>query len=84
LSKPTTSTPRGGVKYKRKSFSTTGDELAELLEIPSKEERERKAIELATRKWMASISRLLRAPRRPSFQSPLHVVSEQERSRQSG
>jgi hypothetical protein len=43
-----------GVKYKRKSFSIKGDGLAELLGIPSTEERERKAIALATRKWMAS------------------------------
>ena len=56
-----------GVKYKRKSFSITGDGLAELLGIPSTEERERKAIELATRKWMAST---------PASESPAPVIPE--------
>ena len=56
-----------GVEYKRKSFSITGDGLAELLGIPSTEERERKAIELATRKWMASA---------PASESPPAVISE--------
>jgi hypothetical protein len=56
-----------GVKYKRKSFSIKGDGLAELLEIPSKEEGERKAVELATRKWRAST---------PASESPPAVISE--------
>jgi hypothetical protein len=57
LSKPTTS----------KSFSIKGDGLAELLEILSKKERERKAIELATRKWMAST---------PASENPTPVIQE--------
>jgi hypothetical protein len=56
-----------GVTYKRKSFSIKGDGLAELLGIPSTEERERKAIELATRKWMAST---------PASESPAPVIPE--------
>ena len=43
-----------GVTYKRKSFSIKGDGLAELLGIPSTEERERKAIELECLCWCAS------------------------------
>ena len=56
-----------GVTYKHKAFGIKGDGLAELLGIPSTEERERKAIELATRKWMAST---------PASESPAPVIPE--------
>ena len=42
-----------GIAYERKTISLTGNHLQELLAIADTEQRKRRAVELATGKWLA-------------------------------
>jgi hypothetical protein len=56
-----------GIEYKRKSASIKGDELDSLLALPSAEDREQRAIELAKGKWIELL---------PSSESHTPAISE--------